>query len=337
LPHAQPFAEALRHESEEADARWRGWATGLLDADKVTPGLLHDVWKEAVAYDETLARFAAHPVPVPPGTVIVSGSGKETFKTFNVSTAAALMAAAAGVSVVKGTSASVSAVSGSADVLAVLGIPVLADPLFVTREVAVSGIAFVNYSSFCPRYAGRYDGRFTGLSPMSFFMPAAAVMVAADAFLHGLAHDDVGTAAHGIRAARPDLARGRVVTTLAGPGMRVDEIAPVGKAVTAEMSGGRVTISTRARSHGTGAWCRAVAHRADHVSNAALLLDSLRPDAVPALADFVDANAAAIVCCARAGTTDSDALALVREARYRGASERVLDVLRQGNGQRETR
>lgn len=93
---------------------------------------LADLFAAILAYDDVFARHCANPVDVPTGTVTVSGSGKETFKTFNVSTAAALLAAAAGVPVVKGVSRSVSATTGALDILDHLGIEVTASPSSVT-------------------------------------------------------------------------------------------------------------------------------------------------------------------------------------------------------------
>ncbi|WP_167513431.1 hypothetical protein [Streptomyces bauhiniae] len=334
---ARWFTATLRSKGESADDAWRTWAARLVKRDQVNTELLRSIWEAVVGFDETLARFVEAPVPVPPGTVSVSGSGKETLKTFNVSTAAALMAAAAGVSVVKGTSASVSAVSGSDDVLAEIGVPVLHDPALVTESVLRTGIAFVSYGSFCPRYAARYDGCFRALNPMSFLMPAASLLVSADAFLHGLAHDDVGTAAHGIHAARPDIARGRVGTTLLGPGLRVDELAPVSRTTYADLHWGHVKVTQRVLGGSIGPWRRAVAHRASHRANAAVLLESLRPDATTVLADFVDVNAAAVVSLARPEITEDDALTLVHEARRRGGPARILHSLRETTPRKESR
>ncbi|MDX3454508.1 hypothetical protein PV396_21595 [Streptomyces sp. ME02-8801-2C] len=324
----QQFAEALRSSGEDADDSWRRWARRLLSGEGLCPVLLSRVWAEVVSFDEKLAAFLASPVSVPDGTIIVSGSGKETFKTFNVSTAASLLAAASGVNVVKGTSSSVSAVSGSSDVLAALGLPVLSEPARSPEYVAAYGIAFVDYASFCPRYAARYDGRFDFLSPMSFFMPTATLVVSADAFLHGLAHDDVQTAALGIHATRPDIARGRVVTTRIGPGQRIDELASVGISTSAVLQNGGVQLLRHHRERATSMWQRTVRHRSDHSSNAAALVEALRPDGDPAATELVEYNAAAILATARCGVGNDDALQLVREARLDGRAQRLLSRLR---------
>lgn len=324
----QQFAEFLHGGGDDADDGWRSWALRLLNGNGLSPALLAQVWAEAVAFDDTLAAFLANPVPVPDDTVIVSGSGKETFKTFNVSTAAALLAAASGVNVVKGTSSSVSAVSGSSDILAALGIPSMAEPARVPEIVASYGIAFINYASFCPRYAARYDGRFGFLSPMSFFMPAATLAVSADAFLHGLAHHDVQTAALGIHAARPDIARGRVVTTCIGPGQRIDELAAFGTSTSAVLQQGEVQLLCHHQDAAPSPWQRAVRHRSDHAANTAALVKSLSPYGDPAATELVESNAAAILTTAHSGVGEDDALQLVREARLDGRAQRLLFRLR---------
>ncbi|MBW1603496.1 hypothetical protein JJV70_15565 [Streptomyces sp. JJ66] len=324
----QPFVEALHDDGYEADDGWRAWARRMLSAGRFTPALAAQIWAEVVAFDDTLAALLASPVPTPDGTVIVSGSGKETFKTFNVSTAAALLAAASGVSVVKGTSSSVSAVSGSSDVLAALGVPALTEPARIPELVGTHGIAFINYASFCPRYAARYDGRFDFLSPLGFFMPTATLAVKADAFLHGLAHDDVRTAALGIHAARPDIARGRVVTTWIGPDQRIDEIAPFGATTSALLQHGDVQLVRRRGDGSSTRWQRAVRHRSDHQTNAEVLIDALRPGGDPAATELVEHNAAAILAASRLKASEDEALRLVREARLDGRAQRLLSRLR---------
>ncbi|MHA6761971.1 hypothetical protein [Streptacidiphilus sp. PAMC 29251] len=322
------LTEALHELGEDADDRWRAWARRALADDCLSPGLLARIWDQVVVFDDVLASYLANPVPVPEGTVIVSGSGKETFKTFNVSTAAALLAAAAGVKVVKGTSSSVSAVSGSSDVLVALGIPALTEPARVTELVARYGIAFIDYAAFCPRYAARYDGRFSALSPMSFVLPAATLAVAADGFVHGLAHDAVHASALGIHAARPDIARGRVVTTLIEPGQRIDELAGFGISTSAVLRHGAVQHIQHHQDGAAAPWRRAVRHRDDHSSNAAALVDSLSSDGDPAATALVERNAAAILATSYPDASEAEALQLVRAARLDGRAQLLLSRLR---------
>ncbi len=71
------------------------------------------------------------------------GTGGDGKGTFNISTAAALVAAAAGVPIAKHGNRSVSSRSGSADVLAALGVGIEGTPEDAGRSVESIGIAFL--------------------------------------------------------------------------------------------------------------------------------------------------------------------------------------------------
>lgn len=73
----------------------------------------------------------------------IVGTGGDGTGTFNISTAAALLAAAAGVSVAKHGNRSVSSKCGSADVLKALGIPLMADPADMADCIGTTGFGFI--------------------------------------------------------------------------------------------------------------------------------------------------------------------------------------------------
>lgn len=328
--HAGFISHALRDPNQETDLAWVEWATASVARGRVDPALLADTWHEIVRFDETLARHIDEPVPVPDGTVVVTGSGKESFKTFNVSTAAAILAAAAGARIVKGVSSSVSAVSGSADMLHTLDVPVLEHPGDITAAVYTSRIAFIPYSAFCPRYADRYDGRFDGLSPMSFVMPTATIAVDADRFVHGLAHPDVAAAAVAINAARPGLRSGRVVTSEISADERVDEDAGRGLVRIASITGGRVEVDIRTCPPANDRWRQAVRHMSDHISNARLFVESLSPSGTPDACALTEQNAEVMLSVARPDLDASELRATVREARESSRALKLLRDLRLG-------
>jgi len=89
-------------------------------------------------------RRRATPIPhTRPSVVDTCGTGGDGRGTFNISTAAALVAAAAGLVIAKHGNRSVSSRSGSADVLSALGVPIEISPETAGRALDSIGIAFL--------------------------------------------------------------------------------------------------------------------------------------------------------------------------------------------------
>jgi anthranilate phosphoribosyltransferase len=101
-------------------------------------------------------RSRAHRVQAPEGTIDTCGTGGDVRGTFNISTAAALVVAAAGVPVAKAGNRAVSSQAGSSDVMRSLGLRVEGTAADVEASLDKDGFAYLHAPSFHPgmRHAG---------------------------------------------------------------------------------------------------------------------------------------------------------------------------------------
>ena len=93
-------------------------------------------------------RAKALPIDAPPGAIDTVGTGGDNAGTFNISTAAAIVVAGCGVTVAKHGNRNFSSKSGSADILAALGVNLDADVGAVRAAMAEAHIGFL----MAPKY-----------------------------------------------------------------------------------------------------------------------------------------------------------------------------------------
>ncbi|MDP7342930.1 MAG: anthranilate phosphoribosyltransferase [Alphaproteobacteria bacterium] len=134
-------------------------AFDIMMADEATPaqmgGLLMALRVRGETVDEITGgakamRARAVPIDAPEGAIDTCGTGGDAKGTFNVSTGAAIVAAACGVPVAKHGNRALSSKSGSADVLTALGVNIEADMALVREALWQAGIGFL----MAPRHHG---------------------------------------------------------------------------------------------------------------------------------------------------------------------------------------
>ena len=125
--------------------------------DQDVAEFLENLTQKGESDDELLAmlnkmeEFAVHISPNCKGKVIdVCGTGGDKLKTFNISTAAAFVIAAAGGNVAKHGNRSMSGISGSADIFEYFGFDLNSEPLKVNEIIEKFGIGFMFAQKFHP-------------------------------------------------------------------------------------------------------------------------------------------------------------------------------------------
>jgi len=107
--------------------------------------------EEITSFARVMREFAARINPKVDGILVdTCGTGGDKIKTFNISTAVALVAAGAGVPIAKHGNRSVTSKAGSADVLEALGVKIDLDPSGVERCIEKIGFGFM----FAPVFHG---------------------------------------------------------------------------------------------------------------------------------------------------------------------------------------
>ena len=267
---------ALLDDSMDGNRRWRALGRQLLESNPAGSDV-YELFQAIVRYDQTLAAALARPLPVPLDPVVVSGSGKELFKTF------------------KGCVELRIGDHGALDVLRYLGIKVADRPGDIGEYLQRHGIAFVHYRTFCPRFFDRYDGLFAELQPTSLLMPVAALCIRATAFVHGLAAPLSQAAAEAIALACPHLQRGVVVGAEPAPGRTIDEFSRHGRSWRSTLLEGRIDTHQHQAAEASARWFRRVAQRASNQDNAALLWKVLTGVEQQEALDLVYDNAALVI------------------------------------------
>lgn len=182
------------------------------------------------------AAMVAVPATAPEELVDTCGTGGGTFTTFNISTAAALVAAGAGVRIAKHGNRSFSSRCGSADVLAELGVNLELSPEAMADVLAEAGIVFM--------FAPLLHPAMKHVAPVRRELGVGTIMNLLGPLTNpaGARRQVVGVADPAlielIASALQQLGHDRALVVHGEPGL--DEISPIGPTDVIELAGGEL-------------------------------------------------------------------------------------------------
>ena len=258
------------------------------------------------------------------GTVVDSvGTGGDGTNSFNISTAAALVAAGAGVRIAKHGNRAASGSCGAADVLEELGVRIELPPEVVERCINQGGIGFMFAQAFHPsmRHAGPVR-REIGIRTVFNILGPLTNPAAAQRQLIGVAFPQLGE-----KMAEVMRLLGSERTLVVHGTGGLDEIALDGETTVWELLDGNVeTWTFRPDDTGLGRWSVDDLRGGDRDANAATMRCLLNGEGGP-IRDAVLLNTAGVLLAAGAAGTISDGIQQAAQAIDSGAARQRLDAL----------
>jgi anthranilate phosphoribosyltransferase len=261
------------------------------------------------------------------------GTGGGQLTTFNISTAAAFVAAGAGVRIAKHGNRSFSSRCGSADILEALDVRIELTPEGMGEVLEKAGIVFM--------FAPLLHPAMRHVAPVrrELRMPTVMNMLGPLTNPAGARRQVVGVANPAlldlIAAALAELGHLRALVVHGEPGL--DELSPIGATRVLELREGRVTDTTiDLRDHLPGRDLDpASLAGGDPAENARLVLDVLRGTAPDAARAAVVVNAAAAIYLGDLAASLIEGIEVAESAISSGAALSALERLRNASAQAE--
>jgi anthranilate phosphoribosyltransferase len=278
---------------------------------------------EIAAAAEVMREFATRvPVPDEPNLIDTCGTGGDAAHSFNVSTAAMFVAAAAGARIAKHGGRSVSSKSGSADVLEALGANIHLAAQTVARSIAETGVGFM----FAPNHHSAMKHaapvrRELGVKTLFNILGPLTNPAGARQQLMGVFHPDlVGIQARVLE--RLGSRRALIVHGEEG----LDEISLAGPTRVAELKDGAIREYTIAPQDFGLPVCDAAAIRVDGVEQSKAMVLAALSNEQGGARDIVALNAGAAIYVAGLAGTLREGVAQALAAIAGGAARRKLDA-----------
>ena len=267
-------------------------------------------------------RARAQTIAAPPGAVDTCGTGGDGSGSFNISTAAAFVAAACGVPVAKHGNRNLSSRSGSADVLAALGVDIEAPFAAIEQAIAEIGIGFL--------MAPRHHAATRAVAPTRVELGTRTVFNLLGPLCNpaGVRRQVMGVyAAQWVEPLAEVLRRLGSTACWVVHGDGMDELTTTGTSEVAAVTDGRLTrFTVHPADAGLATASRADLAGGSPEENATAMRQILAGEHGP-LRDVVLLNAAAALIVGGKATTLREGVALGGEAIDAGAAARVLERL----------
>ena len=265
------------------------------------------------------------PAADPASLVDTCGTGGGALTTFNISTAAALLAAGAGARVAKHGNRSFTSRCGSADVLEALDVHIDAPVAQAAEVLEQAGIVFMFAPLMHPamRHVGPVRRELGVPTVMNMVGPLANPASAGRQVIGVADPERVPLIAGALQALGSVHAR----VVHGEPGL--DEISPIGPTQVLEVREGAMTSWTiDPATHGYGGLSAAELAGGDPAENARIVLAVLEGRGAAAAEAAVVLNAAAALYVAAAAGSYQDAVALARQALANGGGMVALERMR---------
>jgi anthranilate phosphoribosyltransferase len=315
---------------------------GEIMAGEATPAQIAGLLVALRAKGETADEIAGcaeamreHALPVRPrrdDLVDTAGTGGDGARTFNISTAAALVAAAAGAAVAKHGNRAVSSASGSADVLEALGFRLELAPERIARSIDELGFGFLFAPSHHPamRHAAQVRRELATRTVFNVLGPLT---------------NPAGARAQIVGVYAPELVR-TIAEVLAALGARrafvvhgaggIDELSPAGPNLVCEVADGAVR-EREVDGEALGVpRCAATELRGGTPAENAALIRAVFRGENGGRRSAILLNAAGAIAAGGLAEDLREGLALAREALDSGAAAERLEALaaysREGDG-----
>ncbi|MGD2122841.1 MAG: anthranilate phosphoribosyltransferase [Gemmatimonadota bacterium] len=266
------------------------------------------------------------PASDPEGLTDTCGTGGGALTTFNISTAAALVASGLGVRVAKHGNRSFTSRSGSADVLEALGVKIQLTPDSMGRVLEDTGIVFM--------FAPLLHPAMKNVAPVRRELGITTIMNLLGPLTNpaGAMRQMVGVAEPGILwlivEALRELGHKRALVVHGSPGM--DEMSPLGPTQVAELreDGSIVEGMIRPGQLGLGTFAADSLHGGEPEENAGLIRHVLEGREEGGARAAVLLNAAGALYVAGRAESLPDAMELAKEGLASGAGVRKLEELK---------